>query len=280
MGYQSRYVRRPNPPRIVLTERDERLILTTYSFRWATRQQLQAIALPAGVTRANLRLRALFDSRFLDRLAIGTVGAGLQPVYLAGEAAVPLIASRFGIAELSVRERLRDAARCSATMLGHDLRVNDERVGLTRVLGAAGADLECWLNAAECFDAYEARRCLRPDGFAQFVAHRTRYACFQETDRGTVSLDRWAAKVAGYVRYRDSGAFTNRYGLTRFRVLVTAPSNARISHLVEATCTHTDRGFWFALSDEVVGLPDLLQPIWRTLTHAELQPLVKREGET
>jgi hypothetical protein len=244
-----RFTRASDPGRFVLTERDAAIAWACFEYQWLTRQHLQRLFGVPGVTRANQRLRQLYDAGVLQRLRVGTVGQGLQPVYLAGEAAVPLLAERSGLPVAAVKERLREDARASAALLPHDLAVNDVRIGLTLGLRSAdGAGLETWLNARECYDAYRPDRSLRPDGYFRFVWRDLVHSFFLEVDRGTVSLSRFRAKVERYLEYRDSGAYEARYGLTRFRVLVTAPTEARLAHLLEATREATGRGFWFALT--------------------------------
>jgi hypothetical protein len=277
--YQPRFVRRAQPPRLVLTPRDEEIVLACYSYRWLTRPQLQQVVPLGCVTRSNARLRGLYDWGFLGRSAVGTVGAGLQPVYTAGEAAIPLVAARLETEEKAVRERVREDARASAILLPHDLQGNDVRLTLTRIIRQdPGLALETWLNAAECYDPYTPNRRLRPDGYFRFFAGSVCHANFLEIDRGTVSLARFAEKCTRYEEYRDRGAYTDRYGLSRFRVLTTAPTWERLENLLAATQEVAARGFWFALSGDVLGLDDLAAPIWRLPGQRQGRGLISAEG--
>jgi hypothetical protein len=259
---------------LVLTPRDVTLILAVYEHQWLTRQQVQRLTAIPGVTRVNQRLRQLYDGRYLDRIRAGTVGAGLQPVYVAGEAAVPLIAAETGRPVPEIRDRLRQDAQASACLLPHDLLVNDVRISIGRALeGPGGMRLETWLNPPECFDAYKPGRVLRPDGYFR-VTGDLLYAFFLEVDRGTNNLGRWQAKVERYLDYRDGSFYQARYGLTRFRVLATAHSPARLAHLVRVTRELTDRSFWFALTSDVVVDGRLDQPVWWSVGVNQPRPLL------
>jgi hypothetical protein len=283
-GRRRRFARSEDSGGFALTERDAAIALACFECQWLTRQQVQRLFGIPGVTRANQRLRQLYDAGVLQRLRVGTVGQGLQPVYLAGEAAIPLLAERLGLPVPAVRERLREDARASAALLPHDLQANDVRIGLTLGLrSAGGVALDVWLNPRECYDAYRPDRSLRPDGYFRFLRHGLLHSFFLELDRGTVSLPRWRSKVARYLEYRDTGAYEARYGLSKFRVLVTAPTELRLAHLIEATREATDRGFWFALTDvaaEAHADAAVWQPVGGEASRALLSGGLPSDGST
>src|SRR5437870_860688 len=143
--YRRRFQRDSRGAGLVLTARDAEIVNHCFDHQWLSRAQLQRLVGVAGVTRMNQRLRQLYDHQYLARIRAGTIGAGLQPVYLAGEAAVPLVAARAGLSEAEVRARLREDARASATLLPHDLQVNDVRISPTQAIQAgAHLQLDCW----------------------------------------------------------------------------------------------------------------------------------------
>jgi hypothetical protein len=210
-------------------------------------------------------LRKLYDARFLDRLQVGTVGAGLQPVYLAGDAAVPLLSAELDLPPETVREWIRADAKASEALLPHDLMVNDVRIALTSAIeGRPDLSVDEWLNPRQCYDTYAPGRSLRPDGYFRFFSGDLLHSFFLEVDRGTVSLPRWRAKVERYLEYRE-GAYEARHGLTRFRILVTTPSHGRLESLLSATRSLTDRVFWFALTEDVLER-SLADAIWRAIS--------------
>jgi len=275
----SRFLRRERQSTLVLTPRDEAIILACWDHRWLTRDQIRARVPLPGVGRSNDRLRRLYDAGFLDRLRAGTVGSGLQPVYVVGEAAIPVIAAQTGLPERVVRARIREDAGASAVLLPHDLQVNDLRLALTQALAAnPEVTLDLWLNAAECLDPYSSQHALRPDGYFRFWHRDVLSAFFVELDRGTTSLARWRTKCERYVEYREGGHYTARYGLTRFRVLTTVPSLQRLAQLRRTTALVSARSFWFAELDEVLGASDPMRPVWQTVGTDGLRPLIDEEG--
>jgi len=271
----SRFSRAEAPRPFVLTARDAEIVLACWSHRWLTRQQLQRIVTLPGAGRTNDRLRRLFDAGLLARLRAGTVGAGLQPVYAAGEAAVRLIARDSGLAEAHVRARLRDDAQASAVLLPHDLQANDLRIALSAA--AARRDdlrMEAWLNAYEAYDAYAAGRSLRPDGYFQVWQADTLHAFYVELDRGTTGLPRWSAKCSRYAEYRNDGHYARRHGLQRFRVLTTTTSERRLQELRAATERIASRGFWFALTQELLDDAAPGRMVWRPAGREERRALI------
>lgn len=248
---------------LVLTARDREILLACYQHQWLIREQLQRISGIPGVTRINQRLRQLYDHGYLQRIRAGTVGGGLQPIYIAGERAAHWLAQEVERPEAEVREHLREDARASAILLPHDLQLNDVRLALTASIRSdRGLQLHCWLNTRECYDAYAPGRSLRPDAYLQLWQEDLLHAFYLEVDRGTTNLTRWREKVRRYLEYREQGCYTARFGLQRFRVLTAAQSAVRLEHLREATRSETDRSFWFARTDDLLGGAGLRAPVW------------------
>jgi hypothetical protein len=76
---------------------------------------------------------------------------------------------------------------------------------------------------------------------------------FLEVDMGTESHERFAAKIRRYLAYKESRLFRIRYGGRAFRVLIVAPTDARVGALKRAAeRVGAERSFWF------INLPDLL----------------------
>jgi len=265
---------------LVLTPRDAGIVLACFDHQWLTRPQLQQLSGIDGVTRINQRLRQLYDHRYLERIRAGTVGAGLQPIYLAGERAAPLIGEARDLSPAAVRQRLREDSGASAVLLPHDLQVNDVRIALTSALQREPEiTWDAWLNARECYDAYAPGVSLRPDGYFRYWRRGALHSFFLEVDRGTVSLSRWRAKVGRYEEYRRDGFYTDRYGLQRFRVLVTVPDAARLAHLREVTAQVAARGFWFTETEALLRDPHPRRALWSPLAPEHEQALVPAAEE-
>ena len=273
-----RFSRSSDPPMLVLTPRDEQVVFDCWRYRWLTRQHLQLLTGTPGIRRLNDRLRRLYDHGYVERLRVGTVGAGLQPLYLVGPVGASLVAVEFELAEAVVRERVRENLRASAMLLPHDLSVNDVMIALHSAFQRdPDIDPLLWLNSRDCYDAYAPGRSLRPDAYFQVLEGGRRvHSCFLEVDRGTVGLEKWREKVKRYQEYRDGGFYTHRYGegLTRFRVLTLSTTAARLDSLKEATRRIADRGFWFGQTGSLVQDADPRRAFWWKVDGTEAASLV------
>ena len=69
-----------------------------------------------------------------------------------------------------------------------------------------GDTLEEWRSAAAC-----TRGSFRPDGYGCYRRGTARFGFFLEFDRGTEKPREYAAKLATYYRYRDSGSASRDY---------------------------------------------------------------------
>jgi len=89
--------------------------------------------------------------------------------------------------------------------------------------------LEEWRSAAAC-----ARGRFRPDGYGCYRRAGSRFGFFLEYDRGTERPGDYAAKLAAYYRYRDSGNAARDYDgfPTLLLVTISDVAEARFAHQV------------------------------------------------
>jgi hypothetical protein len=89
--------------------------------------------------------------------------------------------------------------------------------------------LEEWRSAAAC-----ARGRFRPDGYGCYRSAGSRFGFFLEYDRGTERPGDYAAKLAAYYRYRDSGSAARDYDgfPTLLLVTISDVAEARFAHQV------------------------------------------------
>ncbi len=116
--------------------------------------------------------------------------------------------------------------------LQHTLGANtffvDLAAAATRVTSRGGEEaLVEWRSAAAC-----AHGRFRPDGYGCYRRGPWRFGFFLEYDRGTERSSQYAAKLATYHRYRDTGAFKRDYQGFPNLLVVT------ISELAEARFAH------------------------------------------
>jgi len=128
----------------------------------------------------------------------------------------------------------RVAIRRFLRHLAHTVGANAFFVALVQaarnVCSRGGDDaLEEWRSAAAC-----ARGRFRPDGYGSYRRAGSRFGFFLEYDRGTERPGDYAAKLAAYYRYRDSGSAARDYDgfPTLLLVSISDTAEARFTHQV------------------------------------------------
>lgn len=249
-----------------LTARDRDLVQTVALSGAATRSQLMGLGFFESVSRANRRLRYLFDARYLRRTQLASSANSLETVYVLGSASVPIVA------ELAVMERaelLRHASRQpERSYLEHHLGVLSLRLMVNRPSGDGRRPVQ-FLTEAECRHEYHVvrgsksiRRLVKPDAYVEIEAGLTSAAFFLEFDRGNCSMQQMKGVFERYGHYAREGAFASVYGQSWFEVLVvTTAGKRRIAHLaaVAKDCGVIVR---FATMQDVRSA-GFYSPIWR-----------------
>ncbi|MBX3097874.1 MAG: replication-relaxation family protein [Fimbriimonadaceae bacterium] len=219
-----------------LTTRDRALVQLVALSGAASRSQIMGLGFFESVSRANRRLRYLFDARYLRRTQLATGANSLETVYVLGPAGV-LIA-----AELAVMERAelqRHAARQpERSYLEHHLGVLSLRLMANRPSGEGPRSFE-FLTEPECRHEYHLvrgsksiRRLIKPDAYFEIGTELDRSHFFLEFDRGNCSLMQMKGVFERYGHYAREGAFGSVYGQGSFEVLVvTTAGKRRIAHL-------------------------------------------------
>jgi hypothetical protein len=129
--------------------------------------------------------------------------------YVLSTAGAGVVAADRGDDPARSRKRLtasRVIALSRSQRLDHLLGINSVWAALAgRVRREPGTDLALWLTEAQC--ARWAKGIVRPDAYFECASEHGRVECLLEYDRGTETLDRLRAKLAGYERFeRERGA--------------------------------------------------------------------------
>ncbi len=221
---------------VKLTDRDRGLIKTVAFHGAASRGQLMALGYFKSVSRANRRLRQLFDCNYLRRTQVASGPYSLETVYLLGPKGVSIVA------ESAITNRLelsRHAQRPpQRSYLDHHLGVLSLRIAMQ--LTPHGTRLNEFLTEPECRHEYEIvkgsrkiKRIIKPDGFADIQFFKRRSVFFIEFDRGNCSIPQMRGVFEHYAAYMREGAFQSVYKENMFEVLVvTTAGKRRIDHLV------------------------------------------------
>ncbi len=267
----SKWQRTKNPKPIFLQERDQEIVARVYDFGFLTRQQIQRLIDFNCTTRANIRLRKLFDHGYLLRRFLPVVKGSSQALYFLGPKGIDLVSERTGIDAALIKKRQGNHYERKELFLDHDLLLNDVRIGVYDALKKSpGTELDHWVNYTDCLQEWNVlnpksgrqnKVALRPDGYFRYFSADKLFGCFVEVDRSTMSNSRFQSKVKLYLEYIRSGLYPAKFGLQFFRVLVVTETRQRLLNLKSATEQLTDKVFWFALANNLVE-GNVFESIW------------------
>jgi len=157
-----------------------------------------------------------------------------------------------------------------ARHLAHTLGANEVFVAFVlaaRRMTARGGDeaLEEWRSAAAC-----ARGRFRPDGYGCYRRGGSRFGFFLEFDRGTEKPREYAAKLATYYRYRDSGTAARDFKGFPTLLVVTTSAAAEARFANQAYLAQQRHGgapllIFLTTTTRIQACPEgVLGPIWRS----------------
>ncbi len=291
-----RFKRVKQPPRMVLTSRDQEILRQVYAFRLMTREQIERLLFPPDhgqdhPTKTNIarkRLRLLFHHGYLERIPTPIAPGvwGWRPVYRLSRQGAELIAAELGItiAKLAYWGKGDDkdgrASAVSLLFLQHALETSDVRIAVMQAAKSRGYTLEEWLDEMELkrqerkdFVAIKSEQGNRvmvpviPDAY--FVLHlgKQRAHFFLELDRATMSNSRWKRRILAYQKYIETGKYHERYKTTSLRILTVTTTPKRLASLQKTTANAGgDDLFWFTTFAEVMTSDVLSSPIWLKAT--------------
>jgi hypothetical protein len=243
---------------LVLQARDEAIIEAVHSYGLLTGEQIHRLIGFGCVPRRNVRLRALFDHRYLDRKFLPTLQGSARPVYLLGPQSVDVVARRLGADPLQVRRRMKAVREMKEMFLTHRLQVNDIRLAFASALGYhSEAGLDRWESAPDLREVG-----LMPDAFCEYRYRGHLWNCFLELDRSTESHRGFRAKVESYLDFGLSGGFRRRFGCRYFRVLIVALTEAREGNLRGLIEGITEKMFWLTVLQNITR-ETIFGRIWR-----------------
>lgn len=236
-----------------------------------TRKQIQRLFF-GSVTRANTRLRLLFDHKFLDRHFLYPLiyHGSSQAIYSLGKKAVEIVAENSGVDITSVKQDRRNTRRLKPFSIHHILAVNDFRIAFKQ--GARKrkeVEFKRWIPEKELLDEYETRidgkkkkRRFKPDGYGRYLYQDKLYSFFLEMDRSTQTNKTFQGKIKRYLNYKRSGRYSERFGVRSFKLLVVTTTQKRLANLKEATEEVTDKIVWFTTL-KMMQSQGLFETIWQ-----------------
>src|SRR5579859_3182415 len=151
--------------------------------------------------------------------------------------------------------------------LGANAFFVDLAAAAMQVTSRSGGDdaLVEWRSAAAC-----ARGRFRPDGYGCYRRGPWRFGFFLEYDRGTERSGHYAAKLATYYRYRESGMYTRDYQSSPSLLIVSTSERAEARFAHQAYLAQEHRGgaplqIFLTTTSRIAACPDgVLGRIWRS----------------
>ena len=252
---------------LIVQERDRQLLTELAVMRVIDREQAKIVAGFRSTTRANFRLLALTRAGLLRRFFLGTGGGGKKALYAISEKGAQLA----GVPYRGPRRR-QDEMLVADFFVQHQFMVNQIYCALKyQTISVPGVAFRRWIAFHE--PIVQGIR-LIPDGYVELDTPSGILAAFLEVDLGHESLTVWKEKVRSYLQFALSGDFERRFGQSRFRVLVIAPSERRLHSIRKTVALSTQKIFWFA-SLSAIRSAEFFGSAWFRPTSEVSQPLLQ-----
>jgi len=284
--HASKYIRPREPELMVMTDRDKGILTRVWEDRMLFTSQISRIFF-SGKSRANVRLRKLWEHSYLDRYFLPTLmfHGSTEALYLLGSRGVDVAAAKIGVERTEIARGMSHLKRKVRThsfllSLDHILSLADFRIAFESAMAnRPDLRLEVWVPERMCEDSYQVWRGggritgkLRPDGYCRCRQDGRILSFFIEVDLGTMSNKAFRDKVQRYLDYSDSGRYQQISGVKYFRVLVATVGEQRLSNLKGVTEELTDSVFWFTTLEQIRrGL--IFDQIWQRAGQDGLYPL-------
>lgn len=274
---RKRNVRDTSIPPMVLTERDKHILEMVYQCRVLRQDHLHQLFFGSSETASQRRLALLYHHGFLERKFL-TVRASylLSPaLYMLDTRGAEVLRAELGYETFHWQSKDKQVGQ---QFLEHTLMINDVRVAITLACRIHNLTLPTWKSEADlkaAYDRVEIRDVsgrkksisLIPDSYFVLDTPRGKTHFFLECDRGHMSAQKFATKIAAYITYYRSGAYEERYKTTSLRVLTVVLSQKRLETLKRVTeQTGGDGRFWFGLLPEFQPQTILTSPLWWAAT--------------
>lgn len=287
MGRLPRNHRVEDPPSMRLVARDVEILKAVHDCRVLRGDQIQTLFFGCQST-ASYRLSRLYQHGFLERHFLPTLGglASSPILYTLGKRGVDVLRQALGGGPEEGR-RWSGGKELSPLFLEHMLAINTVRIAITKACQGSRFRLLTWRGENELkanYDYVNIRTptgrlksvSVIPDSYFRLETPRGIAHFFLELDRGTMTTQRFQAKVQAYQAYYQSGAYQKRYEARGLRVLTVTVSWARATNLQRVTEeAEGKQRFWFTILDEIKPETILSKPIWKVATQENRAPLIE-----
>lgn len=236
-----------------------------------------------GKSQAELRLRLLYQNRYLNRPDREQRQRLPEMIYWLDKRGSEIVASLNGthIREFTWRKEPR------WFQVEHDLAVNDFRMNLEEACqNTPDINLEVWVPESEfwaypdliqySYNSRQMKRRIRPDGYFTVTTEKNRIRYLLEIDRSTEDNPRFLReKILPGLAYLKSQAYEERFGHRSGRWLVVTTGRRRLNNMLhQAKKAQTKGLFYFTTYDKLSVGTILFSPIWRRADRGDLVPLL------
>lgn len=267
----SRSRRANNPPSMRLMPRDLEILSAVAEYRILRQDQIQTLFFGSKST-AQYRLSHLYQHGFLSRHFLPVQGGWSPTLYTLDTRGREVLRVEYGDAAPTDKASIRDLKQ---EFLEHTLALNDVRIAFSLACRAPGLTLTTWLDEATLKVNYDrvairypngkrATVSLIPDSYCVIQTPQGTARFFIELDRGTMTTQRFAAKVLAYFAFVESGHYQQRYQSRSLRVLTITLSQKRLMNLKQVTeAVHGTQLFWFGKLSEIKAQDVFRSSLWR-----------------
>jgi hypothetical protein len=247
--------------RLILQERDRRILTFIAERRIMDRDQIAALAPFTSTTRTNVRLGKLRCAGLVARYFTASQTGSRRSLFSL---------TRKG-SETLERPHQAFKWKLESVIIGnafslHQLAVTDVYISAQQ---QAPSNAIRWRTFNRPLSATTK---LIPDGLIEYD-NSAPEACalFLEVDLGTEPMPTWTKKVQQYIRLAETREFKDIAQANRFAVLVIANSADRSQLLRKHIARQTSKLFWFTTLD-IIKQRGFWSPIWARPTGDQLVP--------
>lgn len=258
--------------KLALTERDKEIIRDVYRFRFLTSGQLAERFFPSK-SKADRRLRLLYDHGYLDRIVRPSERGSSELIYVFSTKSADLLAQERGIqkSELSWKPSFN---KVSPHTLEHEIDIVRFHLAIDRsIRETPGTTWSSWqsrltLRSKPDWRLYDRQKAAKrnlqiPDAFLTIQTPKGKTGFFLEMDRGTESATVFARKLVAYEVAHSAGDVRNATGLQACRILTVATSVRRVETLMAVAQERSNRLLFWFIDDSKLQSNLLTDCLWR-----------------
>lgn len=259
--------------RFLLQERDKEILLALYHYRFLTNNQIQSLLDFGCLTRINVRLRKLFDNKYLARRFLNNPYGRAKILHFLGPEGVETVSEKLGIDSLIIRRKQRQILKMKDSSLNHYLLINNFRLAFVLVSRSnPEIKIENWKTQKEIYLKIE--RNFYPDAYFSYRYQNEIFNLFLEIDHPLKSRKRFQQKIERYLKYGLEGYFQRQFGSRFFKVLIISPNQSKLKRVSRIVERITEKMFWLT-TWEMITPEKILTPIWSSPRRERLFSLLE-----